>query len=105
MEKTSDPGGGNPAAPDPAVPDLVGPDPGSPDKTPIAAPRKRMSGKPNAIVTAGVVAALLITYVGAAWLLSDRVPRGTTVAGVAVGGMSSVAAEETLESSLADLTS
>ena len=105
MEKTSDPAGHNPAAPDPAVPDLVGPDPGSPDKTPIAAPRKRMSGKPNAIVTAGVVAALLITYVGAAWLLSDRVPRGTTVAGVAVGGMSSVAAEETLESSLADLTS
>ena len=92
------------AAPDPAVPDLVERDPTSPDQVQDAVPQSRTPGGPWVIV-AVVAAVLLIVYIGTAWLLSDRVPRGTTVAGVTVGGMSSAAAEETLESSLAELTS
>lgn len=41
-------------------------------------------------------------YVGALWLWSDRVPPGTTVAGVDIGGLASTDAVATLEESLAD---
>ncbi|WP_099332281.1 VanW family protein [Actinomyces minihominis] len=52
------------------------------------------------IIALSVVGVLLIAYVGAAWLLSDRVPRGTTVAGVSLGNMSAASAKERLASSL-----
>ena len=104
MDETLDLGAADTAAPYPTVPDLVERDPVPPDQVQDAGPQSRTPGRAWVIVTV-VAAVLVIVYIGAAWLLSDRVPRGTTVAGVAVGGMSSVAAEETLESSLADLTS
>ena len=40
------------------------------------------------LVVAGVLLALVAVYVVAAAWLGDRVPRGTTVSGVAVGGQS-----------------
>ena len=104
MDETLDPAAPDTAPADPAVVDDAERGPVSPDQVQNAVPRPRKLGKPGVIV-AVVIAAALISYVGAAWLLSDRVPRGTTVAGVEVGGMSSTVAEETLESSLAPLTS
>ncbi|WP_454051269.1 VanW family protein [Cellulomonas sp. Marseille-Q8402] len=55
------------------------------------------------LVVAGVVVVLGGAYVGAAYALADRVPRGTTVAGVDVGGMTAARAEDALTSELGDL--
>jgi vancomycin resistance protein YoaR len=55
------------------------------------------------LVVAGVVVVLGGAYVGAAYALADRVPRGTTVAGVEVGGMTAARAEETLTDRLGEL--
>jgi vancomycin resistance protein YoaR len=55
------------------------------------------------LVVAGVVVVLGGAYVGAAYALADRVPRGTTVAGVEVGGMTSERAEQALTDGLGDL--
>lgn len=56
--------------------------------------------------TLGLLLAVLVVlggvYVGALWFLQDRVPPGTTVAGVAVGGLPAVEAVSTLETSLSD---
>ena len=49
----------------------------------------------------GVLLALAAVYVGAAAWLGDRVPRGTTVSGVAVGGQGKNEATDTLTSALA----
>jgi len=52
-----------------------------------------------------VVAVLVVlggAYVGAAYALADRVPRGTTVAGVEVGGMTSADAEQALTDGLGE---
>ncbi|WP_392542950.1 VanW family protein [Oryzobacter telluris] len=46
--------------------------------------------------------ALVVAYVVAAAVLGNRVPRDTTVAGVAVGGQSAAAAKATLTSSFGD---
>ncbi|MBU5424682.1 VanW family protein [Cellulomonas hominis] len=57
-------------------------------------------------VTLIVLAVLVVlggAYVGAAYALADRVPRGTTVAGVAVGGMTSADAEQALTDGLGEL--
>lgn len=64
--------------------------------------RKRRWLRPT-LVVAGVVVVLGGAYVGAAYALADRVPRGTTVAGVDVGGMTAARAEETLTDRLGDL--
>lgn len=57
----------------------------------------------------GVVTALVVVlgglYVGALWLWSDRVPPGTSVAGVDVGGMTADQAVARLEDQLAPATS
>ncbi|MBU4335323.1 MAG: VanW family protein, partial [Actinobacteria bacterium] len=53
-------------------------------------------------VVAGVVVLLSGGYVGAAYAFGDKVPRGTTVAGVAIGGLTSSAAETALTQGLAD---
>ncbi|HSF98698.1 MAG TPA: VanW family protein [Ornithinibacter sp.] len=52
-------------------------------------------------VGAGLVA-LVAAYVAAAVVLGDRVPRGTTVAGVAVGGQDADKARATLTTALGD---
>lgn len=65
--------------------------------------RRRRWLRPVLIVT-GVVVVLGGAYVGAAYALADRVPRGTTVAGVEIGGMTSASAREALTTGLGDLT-
>lgn len=55
------------------------------------------------LIVLGVLVLLGGAYVGAAYALADRVPRGTTVAGVEVGGMTSADAEQALTDGLGDL--
>jgi vancomycin resistance protein YoaR len=55
------------------------------------------------LIVAGVVVVLGGAYVGTAYALADRVPRGTTVAGVDVGGMTAARAEEALTDELGAL--
>ena len=55
------------------------------------------------LVVAAVLLALAAVYVVAAVWFGDRVPRGTTVAGVAVGGQGADAATDTLDAALATL--
>ncbi|NKY41256.1 VanW family protein, partial [Cellulomonas septica] len=54
------------------------------------------------LVIAGILVVLGGLYVGASFALADRVPRGATVAGVDVGGLSSQEAVARLQESLAD---
>src|SRR5690625_2852173 len=56
------------------------------------------------IVGASAVVILIAGYVVAAWALADRVPRGTTVADVSIGGMPATDAKAALKDSLASLT-
>ncbi|WP_341358894.1 VanW family protein [Georgenia sp. M64] len=56
------------------------------------------------LVAGVVVLVLALAYGAAAWFLGDRVPNGTVVAGVPVGGMTQAAATERLESELGPLT-
>ena len=55
------------------------------------------------LIVGGVVVVLAGAYVGAAFALADRVPRGTTVAGVEIGGMTAARAEQALTDGLGDL--
>ena len=55
------------------------------------------------LVVGGALLAALAVYVAAAAFLGDRVPRGTTVSGVAVGGQQRGEATRTLASALGDL--
>ncbi|GEA89587.1 vanomycin resistance protein VanB [Cellulomonas cellasea] len=58
------------------------------------------------LLVVGVVVLLLgAAYVGAAYALADRVPRGATVAGVQIGGMPAEQARTELERTLADTAS
>lgn len=58
---------------------------------------------PRVLLVTGVVVLLLAAgYVGAAYALADRVPRGATVAGVQIGGMPAQDAERELEQALGD---
>lgn len=64
-------------------------------------PRRRWRG---VLVVAGAAAGLLVAgYAAAALVLADEVPRETTVAGVALGGMSAAEAQRALEDGLADV--
>ncbi|QTE28819.1 VanW family protein [Pengzhenrongella sicca] len=64
-------------------------------------PRRRW---PRVVLTiVGVAVVLGGAYVGASWALSDRVPRGTTVAGIEIGGQDAATATATLEDGLASL--
>ncbi|MBB2923872.1 VanW family protein [Cellulomonas cellasea] len=66
-------------------------------------PRRRW---PKVLLVVGVVVLLLgAAYVGAAYALADRVPRGATVAGVQIGGMPAEQARTELERALADTAS
>jgi vancomycin resistance protein YoaR len=86
------------------VVDGAGPDePWSPlDEFEADRPRRRWL-RPL-LITAGVVVVLGGGYVGASYALADRVPRGTTVAGVDVGGLSTADAEAALTAALGDLS-
>jgi len=64
-------------------------------------PRPRRRRRGVALAVAAVVLVLLGgAYVGALWLWSERVPPGTTVAGVDIGGLSADEAVATLEADL-----
>ncbi len=55
----------------------------------------------------GIVASVVVlagAYVGALWLLADRVPTGTVVAGVEIGGLDKAAAVRRLTDGLASAT-
>lgn len=54
------------------------------------------------LIVAGVVVVLGGAYVGAGYALADRVPRGTTVAGVDIGGLTSARAQAVLTDELGD---
>ncbi|MFG6285172.1 VanW family protein [Actinotignum schaalii] len=47
-------------------------------------------------IVSAVIAVLLLVYVGYAWYSADRVARGTTVAGIEIGGMNTATATEHL---------
>jgi vancomycin resistance protein YoaR len=75
-----------------------------PDSSPLAVfdADERRRRWPRVLATVvGVLVVLAGGYVGASWALADVVPRGTTVAGVDVGGMGRDEAVAALESELA----
>lgn len=73
-------------------------DDGSP--VPAGAPRRRRTRR--YLVIGALVALLVAAYVTAAVLVGDRVARGTTVAGVPVGGLTTGAAQDRLASELGE---
>ena len=64
--------------------------------------REALGGRAVVVALAAVVLLLGGGYAAAGAFASDRVPRGTTVAGVAVGGQTPAQARSTLETELAD---
>ena len=74
--------------------------PGSPTPPPADGPSEASGSgsgrRKRLLIGAGVVALLGLLYGGDVALSSGSVPRGTTVAGVSVGGLSLAAAEQTL---------
>lgn len=65
----------------------------------------RRSRAPKVLLWSGLALVVLVgLFVAGQWAVADKVPRGTTVAGVDVGGKSATAAADALESSLADRT-
>jgi vancomycin resistance protein YoaR len=76
----------------------------APDASPLAvfdADERRRRWPRVLGTTVGVLVVLAGGYVGASWALADVVPRGTTVAGVEVGGLGRDEAAAALESGLA----
>lgn len=59
----------------------------------------------GALILIGFVVVLAGAYVGAAFYFQDKVPNGTTVHGVAIGGMTREEAVTTLEGQLGELNS
>ncbi len=95
------------AAGSPPPPDLGAPwSPAEVGSDPLAVPPPDQKGRRRApkvlLAVAGAVVLVVGLYVGACFALSDRVPRGTTVAGVAIGGKSAADARKALDSGLAD---
>ncbi len=95
-----------------AEPSIVTPDDGAVPTAPVRAglvsPLETFPAEPRVRRwprTVGRVAAGLVVlggaYVGAQWFLADRVPTGTVVAGVEIGGLDSAAAVSRLDDSLA----
>lgn len=99
-----------------AEPSTTGPADPPTERIPVAAagaaapPRRPSGGEPPSsgrsrrrlplLITAAVVAVLAIAYVADLLLSSGSVPRGVTVAGVAVGGMSLADAERELRTDI-----
>jgi len=66
-------------------------------------PKKKRRGRRILLGVGIAVLVLAGVYVAAAFYLGDRVPQGTTVAGVDISGMTSDEAVETLNTQLADV--
>ncbi len=108
------PSGAQTAAPTAALPAAQGPIPSGPvppssdrRESPLdvfeAEERKRRW--PRRLLVVGLVVVVLgAVYVGASYALADRVPRGATVAGVDIGGLTSDEAVARLDDELADAT-
>ncbi|MEO8106566.1 MAG: VanW family protein [Actinomycetes bacterium] len=60
------------------------------------------SGRLLALTAGGLVVVLLLAYVAAFTWVGGGIPRGTTVAGVAIGGLSDTEAVQTLDDELSD---
>jgi vancomycin resistance protein YoaR len=77
------------------------------DASPLAVFDEEKTGRRGSralVVTFVVAVALMGAYVGACWATADRVPRGTTVAGVTIGGMGRAEALAALDAGLATAT-
>lgn len=81
----------------------VSTDPPVPTVSPTGAPGRRRKPREGRrfVLGAGVLGVLLIVWVAAALVLADTVPRGTTVRGIPVGGLTPDAAERKLRTELA----
>ncbi len=66
---------------------------------PVAAPRPRRRRR-GLLIVAAVVGLLAVLYVGDLLLSAGSVPRGVTVAGLAVGGLSTADAEQQLRTQI-----
>jgi vancomycin resistance protein YoaR len=90
------------ADPAPAVPGVerVPPPVGPPPAAPAPEPAPPRRARRRLLVVAGVVAALGVAYGADLLFSSGSVPRGTTVAGVSVGGLSLADAEQTLRTQI-----
>ncbi len=64
-------------------------------------PRRR--ARRVVLATLASVVVLAGAYVGACWALAERVPRGTTVAGVSIGGKTAAEARAALDAALASV--
>ncbi|KAE8764263.1 VanW family protein [Georgenia thermotolerans] len=70
---------------------------------PAQADAPRKSHKRGLVVAAIVVAVAAVAYGIGAWFVGDKVPNGTVVAGVSIGGLPADEARQRLESGLADV--
>ncbi|WP_345347316.1 VanW family protein [Rhodococcus olei] len=95
-------------APNSAVPPATTPGPAPSPPVPDAAPAADVPGpdatRPRRRIVVGAIAGVVVAgaalYVADLAMSSDRVPRGVSVAGVDVGGMSHAAAETTLRAAI-----
>ncbi len=89
--------------PEVAAADITVPVAASTAPTPVDAAPAETSGNGRRVLYAvlGLIALIAIAYVAVAALGSDKLPRGTTIAGVDVGGMTPEDAEAALEEGLA----
>ncbi len=82
----------------------VGPEVGTTSPLAIFEPEKpRRRARRVVLVTLATVVVLAGAYVGTCWAFAERVPRGTTVAGVAIGGKTAAEARTTLDATLASV--
>lgn len=65
-------------------------------------PERRGPGVRGTLLVTSVIAVLVLGYAGTAWYLQDKVPNGTSVAGISLGGLSASAATERLTNGLGD---
>ena len=70
--------------------------PGEDESPPAGSARRRL-------IVGGALAAVIVLYSGAAWAMSSRVPNGTTVAGVDLGGQGRDAAIDRLRTASSKL--
>ncbi|MEV7973244.1 VanW family protein [Cellulomonas sp. NPDC089187] len=93
-----------PATPDPVADDEsdATPSEGSPLDVFESEPTGQRRWWRPVLIVAGVLVVLGGAYVGGAYALADRVPRGTTVAGIEVGGMTADDARTALSDGLSE---
>ncbi|MCF2705960.1 VanW family protein [Arcanobacterium haemolyticum] len=86
-------------APAPAVASGEGEGAAVPELREEEMPKKKRRRAP--LIAGGVIGVLALAYVGAGFYFADRVPAGTEVAGVQVGGMNRTEAAQALHENLA----